>query len=158
MRRSVPSRWNARRVEIFSSPGQSSCLSMTQDGLSVTIRRMTLGGHLTTLSDEWIILNDPGDVGPDRGDGLRVVSTIWSSVRSDGGGAIMTPAAPWPSRGGRGSTHRGEAGGGDADDDRQFRRTRHALRDDADRLVMFELRRFAHDAEERRSGRGLALT
>ena len=43
--------------------------------------------------------------------------------------------------------HRRESGRGDADDERQFRRARNASRDEADRLVMFELRRFAHDAE-----------
>ena len=33
--------------EIFSSPGQSSCFSMTQETLSVMIRRMTFGVMMT---------------------------------------------------------------------------------------------------------------
>jgi hypothetical protein len=47
--RRLPSAWNRRRAEIFSSPGQSSCFSITQDGLSVTMRRIT-AGVITTLS------------------------------------------------------------------------------------------------------------
>ena len=34
MWRIEPSRSNARSAEIFSSPGQSSCLSITHDGIS----------------------------------------------------------------------------------------------------------------------------
>jgi hypothetical protein len=44
-------------------------------------------------------------------------------------------------------SHSREAGRRDADDERQFRRARHALGDEADRFVVIELRRFAHDAE-----------
>src|SRR5260370_505267 len=33
---SEPSFWKPRSVEIFSSPGQSSCLSITQDGEAIT--------------------------------------------------------------------------------------------------------------------------
>ena len=43
MWRIEPSASKPRRVEIFSSPGQSSCLSITQDGFSDTIRRITPG-------------------------------------------------------------------------------------------------------------------
>ena len=38
-----PSRSKPRSVDIFSRPGQSSCLSITQAGLSLTMRRITPG-------------------------------------------------------------------------------------------------------------------
>ncbi len=47
--RSDPSFWNPRSAEIFSRPGQSSCLSITQDGLSMMIIRMT-EGVITTVN------------------------------------------------------------------------------------------------------------
>ena len=47
MRRIDPSRSQARSAEIFSSPGQSSCLSITHDGTSATIRRITPGDICT---------------------------------------------------------------------------------------------------------------
>jgi len=46
--RNFPSFSNRLSAEIFSRPGQSSCFSMAQDGLSVIIRRMT-SGVMTTL-------------------------------------------------------------------------------------------------------------
>ena len=110
------------------------------------IRRMTFG-VMTTPSAKRIVLDDEGNVRPDRFDGLRVVShdlVVRSQRRRRGD---HHPGRALGHGGVRQSAHRREAGRGDADDERQFRRTRHALRDDADRLVMFELRRFAHDAE-----------
>src|SRR5215203_4410095 len=41
MRRMEPSRSKPRSAEIFSSPGQSSCFTITQDGLSMMMRRIT---------------------------------------------------------------------------------------------------------------------
>ena len=41
--RRLPSACQRRSVEIFSSPGQSSCLSITAEGFSVKIRRRTPG-------------------------------------------------------------------------------------------------------------------
>jgi hypothetical protein len=43
--------------------------------------------------------------------------------------------------------HRCESRRGDADDERQFWRARNAAGDETDRLVLIELRRFAHNAE-----------
>lgn len=43
MWRMEPSRSKPRSAEIFSRPGQSSCLSITQEGFSDTIRRITPG-------------------------------------------------------------------------------------------------------------------
>ena len=43
MWRIEPSRSKPRSAEILSSPGQSSCLSITQDGISSTMRRITAG-------------------------------------------------------------------------------------------------------------------
>ena len=43
MWRIEPSRSKPRKVEIFSSPGQSSCFSIAHDGSSVTMRRITAG-------------------------------------------------------------------------------------------------------------------
>src|ERR1700730_8557676 len=57
-----PSLWKPRSAVIFSSPGQSSCLSIIQDGLSWMIRRMTL------------VLQDPWDIGADRFDRLAEIS------------------------------------------------------------------------------------
>ena len=68
-------------------------------------------------------------------------------MRSDGGGAIITPAAPSSHGGVRQGAHRGKSGRRDADDERQLWRARNAAGDEADRLVVIELRRFAHDAE-----------
>ena len=45
--RREPSFWKLRSAVIFSSPGQSSCLSMTQDLLSMTILRITAGVNTT---------------------------------------------------------------------------------------------------------------
>ena len=47
MCRIEPSRSKPRSVVIFSRPGQSSCLSMTQEGISITIRRITDGAICT---------------------------------------------------------------------------------------------------------------
>ena len=43
MWRIEPSRSKPRSALIFSRPGQSSCLSITHDGLSATMRRITAG-------------------------------------------------------------------------------------------------------------------
>ena len=66
----LPSAWKPRSAEIFSSPGQSSCFSITQDGLSCTMRRIT-AGVITTEKRERVVLDDEGDVGADRLAGLR---------------------------------------------------------------------------------------
>ncbi|MNT38870.1 hypothetical protein D3C72_1750800 [compost metagenome] len=47
MWRIEPSASKRRSAEIFSRPGQSSCLSITQEGRSVTMRRMTDGAICT---------------------------------------------------------------------------------------------------------------
>ena len=47
-RRTWPASLARRRVVILSRPGQSSCLSMTQEGLCSMIRMITFG-VMTTL-------------------------------------------------------------------------------------------------------------
>ncbi len=47
MCRIAPSFSHARSCEIFSRPGQSSCLSITHDGFSATMRRITPGDICT---------------------------------------------------------------------------------------------------------------
>ena len=48
-RRIEASRSKPRSAEIFSSPGQSSCFSITQEAWAATMRRMT-PGVMTTES------------------------------------------------------------------------------------------------------------
>ena len=48
-RRSEPSFWNPRNAVIFSSPGQSSCFSITHAALASMTRRIT-PGVITTVS------------------------------------------------------------------------------------------------------------
>jgi hypothetical protein len=43
MCRIEPSRSKPRSAEIFSRPGQSSCLSIAHEGISLTMRRITVG-------------------------------------------------------------------------------------------------------------------
>ena len=68
-------------------------------------------------------------------------------MRSDGGGAIITPAAPLAMAACDSARIAANARRGDADDERQFWRARNAAGDETDRLVLIELRRFAHNAE-----------
>ena len=73
MWRIEPSRSKPRRAVIFSSPGQSSCLSMTQDSFSATIRRITAGA-ITTDKRERVVLQNERHVRADRLGRLTVVS------------------------------------------------------------------------------------
>ena len=64
---------SAQLAEIFSSPGQSSCFSITQDGFSATIRRITAGRH-QHREGERVVLEHERHVGADRLDRLPVVA------------------------------------------------------------------------------------
>ena len=103
-------------------------------------------GHHDTERQR-IVLNDKGDVRADRFDGLRVIShdLIVGAQRRRRGDHHAGRA--FGHGGVRQGAHRGKPGRGDADDERQFWRARNAAGDEADRLIVIELRRFAHDAE-----------
>ncbi len=94
-----------------------------------------------------IVLDDEGDVRADRLDRLRVIGHDLV-IRAQRGRRGDHDAGRALGHGGvRERPHRRESRRRDADDERQLRRAGDAARDNADRLVVIELRRFAHDAQ-----------